>query len=165
MRLAKYSGKVSAKGGALEAPKRILIVDDEKDFLFSASLALRLAGYDVHAMWSPGEAVDAALDAFRRRKPFDLMVTDIRMPVMSGVEMVEVLREHGIPLHVLTISSICRNGVLCTMDCACGTNHLDKPFEPWELVERVGKILEKGRTGENPTPHRRKNDTGIVDLI
>ena len=80
-------------------------------------------------------------------------------------EMVEVLREHGIPLHVLTISSACRKGILCTMDCACGTNHLDKPFEPWELVERVGKILEKGRTGENPSPHRRKNDTGIVDLI
>jgi hypothetical protein len=51
------------------------------------------------------------------------------------------------------------------MDCACGTNHLDKPFEPWELVERVGKILEKDRTGRNPMRHRRKNDTGIVDLI
>jgi CheY-like chemotaxis protein len=165
MRLAEHAGKESAKGGAVEAPKRILIVDDEKDFLFSASLALRLAGYDVHAMWSPAKALDTALEAFERRKPFDLMVTDLRMPVMSGVELVEVLRKRGIPLHVLTISSACRNGVLCTMDCACGTNHLDKPFEPWELVERVGKILEKDRTGRNPMRHRRKNDTGIVDLI
>ena len=127
----------------MEAPKRILLVDDEKDFLFSAGLALRQAGYDVHAMWSPEEAVDAALDAFRRRKPFDLMVTDLRMPVMSGVEMVEVLRERGIPLHVLTISSFCRKGIPCTMDCSCGTNHLDKPFEPRDLVESVGKILNR----------------------
>jgi DNA-binding response OmpR family regulator len=147
------------------APKRILIVDDERDFLFSASLALRQAGYDVRAMWSPVKAVDTVLDAFRREKPFDLMVTDIRMPVMSGVEMVEVLREHGIPLHVLTISSLCRNGVLCTVDCSCGTNHLDKPFEPRELVERVGKILEGDRTVKSPTLRRLKSDPEIVDLV
>ena len=165
MRLAKYAGKESAKGGVVGVPRRILIVDDEKDFLFSASLALRQAGYDVHAMWSPEEAVDTALEAFRRRKPFDLMVTDLRMPVMSGVEMVEVLREHGIPLHVLTISSACRKGILCTMDCACGTNHLDKPFEPWELVERVGKILDGDRTGKGPMRRRSDRGPGTVDLV
>ena len=149
----------------METPKRILIVDDEKDFLFSASLALRRAGYDVLAVWSPVKAIDAAFDALRRRKPFDLMVTDLRMPVMSGVEMIEVLRERGIPLHVLTISSLCRKGILCTMDCSCGTNHLDKPFEPRELVERVGKILDGGRMGKCPTRRRPENGPGIVDLV
>ena len=134
----------------MEAPKRILIVDDEKDFLFSASLALRKAGYDVLAEESPVKAIDIALDASRGENPFDLMVTDLRMPVMSGAEVVEILRERKIPLHVLTISSLCRKGILCTMDCSCGTNHLDKPFEPRELVESVGRILngdrmEKGR--------------------
>jgi DNA-binding response OmpR family regulator len=149
----------------VEAPRRILLVDDEKDFLFSASLALRLAGYDVRAMWNPVKAVDTALDAFQRQKPFDLMVTDLRMPAMSGVEMVEVLRERGIPLHVLTISSACRNGVLCTMDCSCGTNHLDKPFEPWELVERVGKILDRGGMEKDPAPRRPENDPGIAGPV
>jgi len=129
----------------VEAPKRILIVDDEKDFLFSASLVLRKAGYDVHAEESPVKAIDTAFDAFRGENPFDLMVTDLRMPALSGVEVVEILRERKIPLHVLTISSLCRKGILCTMDCSCGTNHLDKPFEPRELVESVGKILNGGR--------------------
>ena len=134
----------------MEAPKRILIVDDEKELLFSASLALRKAGYDVLVEENPVKAIDMALDASRGENPFDLMVTDLRMPVMSGVEVVEILRERKIPLHVLTISSLCRKGMLCTMDCSCGTNHLDKPFEPRELVESVGKILngdrmEKGR--------------------
>ena len=132
----------------MEAPKRILIVDDEKDFLFSASLALRKAGYDVLVEESPVKAIDTALDALRGENPFDLMVTDLRMPVMSGVEVVEVLRERKIPLHVLTISSLCRKGILCTMDCSCGTNHLDKPFEPRELVESVGKILNGDRMGK-----------------
>ena len=129
----------------MEAPKRILIVDDEKDFLFSASLALRQAGYDVLVEESPLKAVDLAFDASRGKNPFDLMVTDLRMPVMSGVEVVEILRERKIPLHVLTISSLCRKGILCTMDCSCGTNHLDKPFEPRDLVESVGKILKGDR--------------------
>ena len=129
----------------MEAPKRVLIVDDEKEFLFSASLALRQAGYDVLVEESPAKAIDTVLDASRGGEPFDLMVTDLRMPVMSGVEMVEVLRERGIPLHILTISSLCRKGILCTMDCSCGTNHLDKPFEPREFVESVGKILNRDR--------------------
>jgi CheY-like chemotaxis protein len=131
----------------VEASKLILIVDDEKDFLFSASLALRKAGYDVCTEESPVKAIDAALDASRGGEPFDLMVTDLRMPGMSGVEVVEILRERRIPLHVLTISSLCRKGILCTMDCSCGTNHLDKPFEPQELVESVGKILRSGGRG------------------
>lgn len=125
----------------MEAPKRVLIVDDEIDFLYSASLALRQAGYDVRSAGNPVEAIATLHDAFRQERPFDLMVTDLRMPVMSGVEMVEVLRERGIPLHVLTMSNVCSKGILCTMDCSCGANHLDKPFEPRELVERVGRIL------------------------
>jgi len=129
----------------VQAPKRILIVDDEKDFLFSASLALRQAGYDVLVEESPLKAIDTALDALRGENPFDLMVTDLRMPVMSGVEVVEILRERKIPLHVLTISSLCRKGILCTMDCSCGTNHLGKPFEPRELVESIRKILNGDR--------------------
>ena len=89
------------------------------------------------------KAIDSALDAFQGENPFDLMVTDLRMPAMSGVEVVEILRERGIPLHVLTMSSLCRKGILCTMDCSCGTNHLGKPFQPRDLVERVGKILDR----------------------
>jgi DNA-binding response OmpR family regulator len=148
----------------VEAPKRILIVDDEIDFLFSASLALRQAGYDVHAVGSPVQAIETAFDAIREMKPFDLMVTDLGMPVMSGVEMVEVMRERGISLHVLTMSSVCPKGILCTMDCSCGANHLDKPFEPRELVERVGKILESGRMKKLPTRGRPENDLGNVDF-
>ena len=129
----------------MEAPKRILIVDDEKDFLFSASLALRQAGYDVLAEENPIIAIDMAFGASQKGNPFDLMVTDLRMPVMSGAEVVEILRDCKIPLHILTISSLCRKGILCTMDCSCGTNHLDKPFEPRDLVESVGKILNGDR--------------------
>jgi len=141
----------------VEAPKRILIVDDEKEFLFSASLALRQAGYDILVEESPARAIDTAIDASRGREPFDLMVTDLRMPMMSGLEIVEILRERGISLHVLTISSHCRKGMLCTMDCSCGTNHLDKPFEPRDLVESVGRILNGDRM-ENGRERRTGSD-------
>lgn len=146
----------------MEAPKRILIVDDEKDFLFSAGLVLRQAGYDVHAVGSPDHAIETALDAFRQEKPFDLMVTDLRMPLMSGAEMVEVLRGHGIPFHVLSVSSLCTKGIRCTMDCSCGANHLDKPFEPRELVERVAGILKGGGPNKGPAPVRPESDPGKV---
>ena len=142
----------------------LLIVDDEKDFLFSVRLVLRQAGYDVRSAESPVKAIDMAHDAVRQGKPFDLMVTDLQMPVMSGVEMVEVLRGSGIPLHVLTMSSVCVKGIFCAMGCSCGANHLDKPFEPREFVERVGEIFDGVRRKMDPTRGRRKSDPGNVDF-
>ena len=129
----------------MEAPKRILIVDDEKDSRSPpASPFVRPATMSWSKRAHQGGR-NRPSTRLRGKSPFDLMVTDLRMPLLSGVEMVEVLRERGIPLHVLTISSLCRKGILCTMDCSCGTNHLDKPFEPRELVESVGKILNGDR--------------------
>lgn len=125
----------------MKAPKRILLVDDEKEFLFAAGLALRQAGYDVDAFANPREAIGRVLDAGRENGPFDLLVTDLQMPVMSGGELVQALRENRIFLHVLTISGVFAKTIPCTMDCSCGVNHLDKPFEPRELVERVERIL------------------------
>lgn len=148
----------------MEVPKRILIVDDEIDFLYSARLALRQAGYDVRSVESPVKAIEMVHDAIRKGNPFDLMVTDLQMPAMSGVEMVEVLRDRGIPLHVLTMSSVCAKGILCTMDCSCGANHLDKPFEPREFVEKVGRIFEGARVKKDPARGRRKSDHGNVDF-
>jgi len=148
----------------MNRPKRVLLVDDEEGFLFSAVIALRREGYDATGMGTPRDAIDAILEASSGKKPFDLLITDLQMPMMSGVELVQVLRERKIPLHILTMSSVCAKGIYCTMDCSCGANHLDKPFEPRELVERVGRILGGARMEKGPTGSRPESDPGNVDL-
>ena len=61
----------------MEAPKRILIVDDEKDFLFSASLALRKAGYDVLVQESAVKAIELM------RREIDLTMGQIGCPSLD----------------------------------------------------------------------------------
>lgn len=125
----------------MDHPKRVLVVSDDEGFLFSSVVALRQEGYDAHGVGNPREAIDAIHGASVGENPYDLLITDLEMPAMRGVELVPVLTERGIALHVLNISSACAKGILCTMDCSCGGNHLDKPFEPRDLVERVRRIL------------------------
>lgn len=62
--------------------KKILIVDDDPDIVYIFSMLLKLNDYDVYPYTDP----EAALTAFPRRQ-FDLLLLDIKMPVMSGFDL------------------------------------------------------------------------------
>jgi two-component system, cell cycle response regulator DivK len=66
---------------------RILIVDDNLDSLDLAAYLLRAAGHDVQAQTDPYEAIRAA-----RTSTFDIVLTDIRMPGMDGMELLRRLQ-------------------------------------------------------------------------
>jgi len=134
----------------MEASKRILLVDDEEEFLYSAELALKVAGYNVHACANPEEAICWVIRAAEEDDPFGLLVTDLRMPGMSGVELVEELRKRKITLMVLAITSFCEITLMRDMNCGRGADHLQKPFGPGELVERIGRIFARGIPNATP---------------
>lgn len=131
----------------MEAAKRILIVDDEREFLFSAGVALKRAGYEVQIASNPRDAICAILRADAERHPFDLLVTDLRMPEMSGVELVGELKRRKVGMMVLAITSVREKGLLRAMDCGRGADYLQKPFGPRELVDRIGGIFSRGMPG------------------
>jgi len=131
------------------APKRILIVDDEREFLFSAGVALKRAGYEVQTASNPRDAIGAILRAEAGKHPFDLLVTDLRMPEMSGAELVGELKKRKVGLMVLAITSVREKGLLREMNCGRGADCLQKPFGPRELVERIGGIFSRGMPGSD----------------
>ena len=125
----------------VEASKHILLVDDEPDFLFSAGIALRKAGYRVHAAVSGKEALDRVLEARNASEPFDLLVTDIRMPWMSGFELMDTLKLWGISIPLMAMTCFSDGelvGELKTRGCV---ELIEKPFTPDDLVSRVGHFL------------------------
>lgn len=79
--------------------RRVLIVDDETSLRLTLGANLELEGFDVHEAADANEALAALA-----REPFDLMVTDIRMPGMNGVELFQrVRRDHpGLPVLLMT---------------------------------------------------------------
>jgi CheY-like chemotaxis protein len=120
---------------------RILIVDDEKGFRFGAVVALRRAGYRVADAGDGGEALEKVLSARDAGDPFRLVVTDVRMPVMSGTELIDALRDHGVDTALCAITCFGDRELLSLLAEKGCPDYLEKPFEPGDLLSRVERIL------------------------
>lgn len=129
----------------MNARKKILLVDDESDFRFSASVALRKAGYDVTEAADGREALGKVLEAQGTREPYSLVVTDIRMPVMSGLELVDEMRRFEIPAPVVVITGVGDRRLAADLAARGGLDYLEKPFKPEELVARIGDVFRRGK--------------------
>jgi CheY-like chemotaxis protein len=73
----------------------ILVVDDSKEGREVISRVLRCVGLDVETAENGQVACERALAAVEQRRPFDLILMDVSMPVMDGCEATVHLREHG----------------------------------------------------------------------
>ena len=118
----------------------ILTVDDSASIRMTTKIALTNAGYQVT------EAVDGA-DGLSKAKngSFDLIVTDLNMPNMNGLEMIEALRQSpahtGIPIIFLTTESDA--DMKARAKAAGATGWVTKPFDPEHLVKIARKVLGK----------------------
>ncbi|GHJ13535.1 response regulator transcription factor [Micromonospora sp. AKA38] len=123
--------------------QRVLVVDDDRTVADVVCRYLEHAGYEVeHA----GDGA-AALDAVSRRPPH-LVVLDLMLPVLDGLEVCRRLRERpdGVPIVMLTARGDEADRILGLQLGA--DDYLGKPFSPRELVLRVRSVLR--RAGGEP---------------
>ncbi|HLN98967.1 MAG TPA: response regulator transcription factor [Pyrinomonadaceae bacterium] len=117
--------------------QRILVVDDERQITRVLSRGLNAQGYDVHVA-ADGEA---ALQTFVDWQP-DLVVTDLSMPVMGGLELCRRLRAFSeVPIIVLSVKGEERAKVEA-LD-AGADDYVTKPFGIDELLARIRAILRR----------------------
>lgn len=128
------------------ADKRVLVVDDEIHIVHVVAIKLRNNGYEVISADNGAEAYELA----QKDKP-DIIVTDFQMPIMSGMELIENLRQNDetkdIPVIMLTARSFAvpqeQKDELRISAC------LSKPFSPKELLGQIEDILyQKELVGE-----------------
>ncbi|HWG69487.1 MAG TPA: response regulator [Steroidobacteraceae bacterium] len=132
--------------------QRILIVDDERDVRDSVKCVLDLAGYEVLTADNATDALDQL-----GRTPMDLVITDIIMPKMNGVQAIESIRRAFPLVRIVAISGGGNFGVAGYQPTAIATNAylksaeeagahvvLTKPFEVDDLLEAVEKLLGVG---------------------
>jgi CheY-like chemotaxis protein len=122
----------------LQHHSRILIVDDDPDILRLLRSMLSAAGYDVVA----GYGGDDALRKVKKQR-FDLILTDLSMPKMSGVELIELLRSDpetaDIPILAVTAyvwDQLGRNAA----DIGCN-GFISKPFDSRDLLRQIAKYV------------------------
>ncbi len=111
---------------------KILLVDDDPESLQSTARILRFAEHEV----TPVESGEAALLALKDSRP-DLVVTDVRMPGMSGFEFVEAYQKigHPIPFIVMTAFGDVKDAVWAMKMGA--VDFLLKPFKRQALLESI----------------------------
>jgi CheY-like chemotaxis protein len=125
-----------APGGGREgfvAPARILVADDEPMVRRYVARLLEERGHTVQQTVNGGQALQAALtDPIG----FDLVIADVRMPVMDGWRLGRELGQRRPELPVLYISGYDEEAV-----SRAGVPFLRKPFDDDELLERVTRLL------------------------
>ncbi|MGV3466848.1 MAG: response regulator transcription factor, partial [Heyndrickxia sp.] len=117
--------------------KNILVVDDEKEIVNLVSIYLQNDGFTVFKAYDGEEA----LDLFAEKK-IDLIILDIMMPKMDGMEVCRRLREtNTVPILMLSAKAEDMDKVLGLMTGA--DDYMIKPFNPLELIARVKSLLRR----------------------
>ena len=110
----------------------VLVVDDEPDIALICRMALQLAGFTVDERYSGTEAL-----AYLAEQTPDVVLLDLRLPDLSGWDVVDRLRESGrLPdLNVVVFSAHASAG-RAAVEAGCA-GFVSKPFTPDELVRAV----------------------------
>jgi signal transduction histidine kinase len=115
---------------------RALVVDDDEALLLICVRAIALQGYRVEAA-QDGESALRAL----RRTTFDVLVSDIRLPGMSGLELLEKLRDDGLDIPVVLMTgNPTLDSAMKAMDHGV-LRYLAKPVEPRALAAVVNEVV------------------------
>jgi DNA-binding NtrC family response regulator len=120
----------------------ILVVDDEPVVQRMVKSLLHTQGYDDVATAGDGEEALTRLD----RRPFDVLVSDIRMPGLSGLEVLERSRALHPRLGVILMTGYADVDTAIEAFRRGATDYLRKPFEPDDLKLSVERALRGRRT-------------------
>ena len=121
---------------------KVLVIDDDPVILELLRVNFEIEGF---AVVSAGDGKEG-LERARRDKP-DLILSDIMMPRMDGLELVTQLR--GDPktraVPVILLSAKAQNAEVKAGLEAGADDYVTKPFDPLELIDRVNALLSKSR--------------------
>ena len=125
-------------------PKHVLIVDDTKNIRLMLTKCLELDGYRVDSASNGQEGLDAILGG-----QYDLIFLDIKLPELSGTEVLRRMRSAGIqtPVIVITAYPTIKNAVECTRLGV--VSYLQKPFTA-ERLKNLMNDLDLEKSGRRP---------------
>ena len=129
-------------------PGRVLLVDDQQELRRLLERALVKAGHDVVSAGNGREAI-----ALARQSRFDLVISDVQMPLMTGIELLRKLRHHQPDLPVVLISGVFELAPDQSLADIGAFAILSKPF-PFEELHEVALRALGGGTAESCRCHR-----------
>ena len=128
---------------------RILVADDDVELLEAVAQTLVRLGAEVIRAGTGAELIERLAEY----GPFDLVITDVRMPWMSGLNAMHAARTVGLSTSVIVMTAL-RDPLIHARVKALGskTALLQKPFDPEELESAVSKLLPQRSEVASRTP-------------
>ena len=140
--------------------RRILVVEDEETIALGVKDMLELAGYQVGLV---GEG-NTALARIRDEKP-DLVVLDLMLPGMGGLEILSLLRKEGNKVRVVILTAMIKDEDLQRGFQLEADDYVKKPFSPGEFLARIESQFRSMERHSGRRPETLELPAGIkVDL-
>ena len=124
---------------------KILVIDDEKNILFTVRQTLEPQGYEVHTATTGEEGLRMAAE-----ENFDLVRLDLKLPGIDGVEVLRQLEQRPRRSQVIVISAFGTVTNAVEVMKLEALDFIEKPFAPRELRDAVRKVLSRPRQGTDP---------------
>jgi len=122
------------------AKKRVMIVDDDADFLQELGETLSMSGYDMVAVNDSGEALEIA----GRTKP-DIILLDLKMPVKSGFQLADEINQRyksdNIP--IIAMSAFVKDEYAALLKVCGIKKYIKKPFYPLNVITLIEETLNE----------------------
>lgn len=160
---SSIKGSVDDRRQSHSATTRVLVVDDDRDICEFLEIALGTLGqYEVEIATRASEAF-LAID--NQKEPFDCLLLDIQMPMMTGVTLCDSVRKipgyQSVPIIMLTAMG--ERKYLDDAFAAGATDYMTKPFDLTELRTRIGRSRrlcsrQPHQPGDGPASTRAGND-------
>ena len=137
---------------------RILVVDDERLLIKGIKFNLENEGYQVETGSDGGEAVEKA-----RTGRFDLIILDLMMPVLDGLQACMKIREFSnVPIIMLTARSEDADKII---GFECGADdYITKPFNILEVKARIRALLRRANTAAQQQKDQNRLTQGVITV-
>ncbi|MEO5358623.1 MAG: response regulator [Nitrospirae bacterium YQR-1] len=118
---------------------RVLLVDDEKDFVSVLSERLKLRGIEADFFYSAIEAIEA----FKKDSGYNVIVLDLKMPDMDGVTAFTIFKEIAPLVEIIILSGLIEPGQELALIDKSAAAFLYKPIEIKELISKIKETILK----------------------
>ncbi len=140
---------------------KILVVDDERSMRDFLSIMLKKAGYDVATAVDGEEAVKIL-----HKDIFDLVITDLKMPKVDGLQVLKTVKELSPDTVVIVITAFASTETALEAMKEGAYDYITKPFQIDEMKIKIQKAIEKRRlSAENVLLKKELKDRAVFDNI
>lgn len=145
----------------------VLVVDDLREIRRLTGHLVSQSGAEVSYAENGVKALEAALESEERHQPFDLILMDIHMPVMNGLEALHGIRRHGSKIPVVAVTAASRKGLKASLLRDGFNDVIEKPIDRMALAKVLTRFLSTRTTASeelspeiNTMPNHSYSDSG-----